>query len=60
MIDLTPTWRLVLFVAAVGLLPTLVFVQWAAHQLACSILGARLRGWWQSPARHCPPRQPRT
>jgi hypothetical protein len=58
MIDLPPTWRLVLFVAAVGLLPTLVFVQWAARQLAHSILGARLRGWWQSSARRCLPRQP--
>jgi len=48
MISLPPMWRLVLFVAAVGLLPTLVFVNWLARQLARSYLGARLRGWWRS------------
>jgi hypothetical protein len=48
MINLPPTWRLVLFVAAVGVLPTLMFVNWIAQQLARSILGARLRGWWRS------------
>jgi hypothetical protein len=48
MIDLPPTWRLVLFVAAVGLLPTLVLVNWLARQWARSYLGARLRGWWRS------------
>jgi hypothetical protein len=47
-IDLPLTWRLVLFVAAVGLLPTLVLVNWLAQQWARSVLGARLRGWWRS------------
>jgi hypothetical protein len=48
MISLPPTWRLVLFIAAVGLLPTLMFVNWLARQIARSYLGARLRGWWRS------------
>jgi hypothetical protein len=47
-IGLPPIWRLVLLVAAVGLLPTLILVDWAARQLARSYLGARLRGWWRS------------
>jgi len=47
-ISLPPTWRLVLLVAAVVLLPALVFVQWLVRQLARSYLGARLRGWWRS------------
>jgi len=37
---------LVLFVVAVGFLPTLVFANWMARQLARSYMGARLRGWW--------------
>jgi hypothetical protein len=48
MISLPPMWRLVLFVAAIGLLPTLVVLNCLAHQLARSYLGARLRGWWRS------------
>jgi hypothetical protein len=48
MISLPPTWRLVLFVAAVGLLPILVFVHWLARQWARSYVAARLRGWWRS------------
>jgi Family of unknown function (DUF6879) len=32
----------------------------ARDEATDSYLGARLRGWWQSPARRCPPRQPRT
>jgi len=47
-IGLPPTWRLVVFVAAVGLLPTLMLVHWLARQWARSYLGARLRGWWRS------------
>lgn len=48
MIDMPPTWRLVLFVGAVGLLPTLLFVNWLARQWTRSYLAARLRGWWRS------------
>jgi hypothetical protein len=48
MIDLPQMWRLVLFVAAVGLLPTFVFVHWLTRRLARSYLGAWLRGWWRS------------
>jgi hypothetical protein len=46
MISLPPTWRLVVFVAALGLLPTLLFVNWLARQCARSYLGAPVRGWW--------------
>jgi hypothetical protein len=48
MIDLPSTWRLVLFVGAVGLLPTFILVNWLARQWTRSYLGARLRGWWRS------------
>jgi hypothetical protein len=48
MISLPPVWRLVLFGAAVALLPMLVFVNWLTRRLARSYLGARLRGWWRS------------
>jgi hypothetical protein len=48
MIDLPLTWRLVIFIAAVGLLPALVFANWLVRQWARSYLGARLRGWWRS------------
>jgi hypothetical protein len=45
MISLPPTWRLVVFVAALGLLPSLLFVNWLARQCARSYLCARVRGW---------------
>lgn len=48
MISLPPTWRLVIFIAAVGLLPTMVFMSWLARQWAGSCMCARLRGWWRS------------
>jgi hypothetical protein len=48
MINLPPTWRLVLFAAAVSLLPTLMFTNWIARQWARSYMAARLRGWWRS------------
>lgn len=53
MINLSPTWRLVLLVAAVGLVPTLVFANWLSQQWTRSYLGARWRvagwrGWWRS------------
>jgi hypothetical protein len=48
MISIPPTWRLVLFIAALGLLPTLVFLNWLARQWARSYMCARLRGWWRS------------
>jgi hypothetical protein len=47
-ISLPPTWRLVLFAAAVGLLPTLLLAHWLARHWARSYLAARLRGWWRS------------
>jgi len=46
MIDLPQTWRVVLLIAALGLVPMLLVAQWAAGQLSRSYLGARLRGWW--------------
>jgi hypothetical protein len=48
MIDVPDTWRLVLLLGAVGVLPTLIVVNWLAHQWTRSCLGARLRGWWRS------------
>jgi len=42
MIYVPSTWRLVLFVGAVGLLLTLLFVNWLARQWTRSYLGARL------------------
>src|SRR5262249_30463689 len=47
-IGLSLAWRLALLVAAVGLLPTVILVNWVARQVARSCLGARLRGWWRS------------
>jgi len=46
MINMPLIWRLVILIAAVGLVPALMLAQWVAHHWSRSYAGARLRGWW--------------
>jgi hypothetical protein len=56
-IDLDPLWRLVIVLAAVGVIPLLFALDWVARRIRDSCTAVLMRSWWRGYCRRRPHRR---
>jgi hypothetical protein len=56
-IDLDPLWRLVIVLAAAGVIPLLLALDWVARRIRDSCTAVLLRSWWRGHCRRRPHRR---
>jgi hypothetical protein len=50
-IDLDPLWRLMVILAALGVIPLLLALEWVARRARDSCTAVLLRSWWRGQRR---------